>query len=60
MSKMCPIVNAKVVYLECLECEDRVCECSNDNPQEVIDRDSSKNSLNTKSCSNNRQLNIKK
>lgn len=25
MSKYCPIINAKVVYLECLECENKVC-----------------------------------
>ncbi len=26
MSKFCPILNEKVVYLECLECEDKECE----------------------------------
>lgn len=25
MSKYCPIINGKVVYLECLECEDKKC-----------------------------------
>lgn len=26
MSKFCPITGGKIVYLECLECADRVCE----------------------------------
>ena len=26
MSRYCPIVDRKVVYLDCLECDDRVCE----------------------------------
>lgn len=26
MSKYCPLLGRKVVYLECQECEDRVCE----------------------------------
>ena len=25
MSKYCPILNVKVVYLECLECDDKAC-----------------------------------
>lgn len=25
MSKICPLINSKVVYLECLECEDKIC-----------------------------------
>lgn len=26
MAKFCPIRNAKVVYLECLECEEKECQ----------------------------------
>ena len=26
MAKFCPITNSKVVYLNCLECEDKICE----------------------------------
>lgn len=26
MSKYCPLLGRKVVYLECQECEDKVCE----------------------------------
>ena len=26
MAKFCPIRNAKVVYLECLECEEKGCQ----------------------------------
>lgn len=26
MSKYCPIIKRKVVYLDCLECEDRQCD----------------------------------
>lgn len=26
MSKYCPILKRKVVYLECLECEDKICK----------------------------------
>lgn len=29
MSKYCPILKRKVIYLDCLECEDKLCE----NPQ---------------------------
>ena len=29
MSKYCPIVGHTVVYLDCLECEERVCEKRN-------------------------------
>lgn len=25
MAKMCPLVNRPVVYLECLECDEKVC-----------------------------------
>lgn len=32
MAKWCPITNSKVVYLECLECEERICEESNPKP----------------------------
>ncbi len=30
MSKFCPIRKEKVIYLECLECEDRECEHPSD------------------------------
>lgn len=26
MSKYCPVTNTKVLYLDCLECEDKICE----------------------------------
>ncbi len=26
MSKFCPIQNRKVVYIDCLECEDKICK----------------------------------
>ena len=26
MAKFCPILNRKVVYLDCLECDDKQCE----------------------------------
>ena len=26
MSKLCPIKNEKVLYLDCLECEDKICK----------------------------------
>ena len=26
MAKYCPILNRKVVYLDCLECDDKQCE----------------------------------
>lgn len=29
MSKYCPVIKQKVLYLTCLECEDRVCEKEN-------------------------------
>ena len=29
MSKYCPVINQKVLYLTCLECEDKVCEKEN-------------------------------
>ncbi len=31
MSKICPITNKKVVYLTCLECDDKVCKNLKDN-----------------------------
>lgn len=29
MSKYCPVIKQKVLYLTCLECEDKVCEKEN-------------------------------
>ena len=30
MSKYCPLLERNVVYLDCLECEDKICEnCNN-------------------------------
>lgn len=26
MAKICPISNEKVLYLECLECEEKICK----------------------------------
>lgn len=26
MSKYCPILNRKVVYLDCLECDEKICQ----------------------------------
>lgn len=26
MSRFCPVVNRKVVYLDCLECEEKICQ----------------------------------
>jgi hypothetical protein len=26
MSKFCPIQNRKVVYIDCIECEDKICK----------------------------------
>ena len=26
MAKFCPVTNDKVLYLECLECEDKICK----------------------------------
>ena len=26
MAKLCPITNKKVIYLTCLECEEKLCE----------------------------------
>ena len=39
MSKYCPILNAKVVYLESLECDDKVClstKSENPTPKQPI------------------------
>ena len=48
MSKYCPIVKGKVVYLECLECDDKVCEKDKDKlplkiqaPKKQLSKDSS-------------------
>ena len=48
MSKYCPIVKGKVVYLECLECDDKVCEKDKDKlplkiqaPKKALSKDSS-------------------
>ena len=36
MAKHCPITNEKVLYLECLECDNKVCEKTNNfNAKEV-------------------------
>ena len=37
MAKYCPIVNHKVVYLECLECEDRQCEKRDHAPKNLCE-----------------------
>lgn len=33
MSQYCPIVKRNVLYLECLECEDKVCRNPNNNEE---------------------------
>ena len=38
MSKFCPITNSKVVYLECLDCEEKLCEKSVKNDTENIEK----------------------
>lgn len=37
MAKVCPITNAYVLYLDCLECDDKVCrkERKDDAPESV-------------------------
>ena len=37
MSRFCPIQNENVVYLTCLECEDKVCLLPHVNPNEIND-----------------------
>ncbi len=37
MSKLCPILNEKVVYLECLECEDKECQHPKEPESQVKD-----------------------
>lgn len=34
MSKYCPILKRKVIYLDCLECEDKQCEKKQENNQD--------------------------
>lgn len=41
MAIFCPIINSLVLYLECLECEDKVCkkepkECTDEPNKETI------------------------
>ena len=36
MSKYCPITNSNVVYLECLDCDEKLCE-KNINKTEQLD-----------------------
>ena len=34
MSKYCPILKRKIIYLDCLECEDKQCEKKQENNQD--------------------------
>ena len=34
MSRYCPVLKRKVVYLDCLECEDKQCEKRQENTQD--------------------------
>lgn len=35
MAKYCPILKRNVVYLDCLECEDKLCEKENNETKEI-------------------------
>ena len=42
MAKYCPIINDKVLYLECLECENKVCKRTNTVKKQISDEDAIK------------------
>lgn len=41
MSRYCPLLNRKVVYLECNECEDKVCNKRTENVSERVPEEGS-------------------
>lgn len=43
MSKYCPIINGKVVYLECLECEEKKCRDTNAKNTNSFNKDNNNN-----------------
>ena len=45
MAKYCPILNRKVVYLECLECEEKLCKQSD---LTLVSKDDSNNNSDSK------------
>lgn len=42
MSKLCPLTGEKILYLECLECERKICREIEKNPEKGDNKDNAK------------------